>query len=149
MAAAITGLFGLVLLLHGGASSSANTGVAAPGGATHSPTNTATPNPATAYVGTWHNTNSNTQTWVSIEINLQGDYIVAHFYGACSPTPCDDGSASARFSGSPVHLSLDPGFEVETFVLNVTGTTLQVTTFTHFTDHSGRSDYTAQDTFQQ
>ena len=103
----------------------------------------------TRYVGKWQNVDPNTRDWVRIEISAAGNTLVAHFYGACSPTPCDAGSASATFAGDPVHMHADESFATRDFTLSLAGNTLHVTTFTHFTDNSGRADYTIQDDFQQ
>jgi len=104
---------------------------------------------ASDYAGTWNNVDPNTRAWVRVVIALQGNTITAHFYGACSPTPCDAGSASASFNGNPVHVTLNNGFAVRSITLLLSGSTLQVTTATHFTDNSGRGDYTTQDNFQK
>jgi len=100
-------------------------------------------------VGTWQNSDPNTRDWVSIEITAQGNTLSAHFFGACTPTPCDAGSTSTSYTGNPVHLHLIESFATRDFTLTLTGSNLHVTTFTHFTDNSGRSDYTIQDDFHQ
>jgi len=119
---------------------------------TPTPTITATPTTGpviTSFVGTWQNSDPNTRDWVSIEITAQGNTLSAHFFGACTPTPCDAGSTSTSYTGNPVHLHLIESFATRDFTLTLTGSNLHVTTFTHFTDNSGRSDYTIQDDFHQ
>jgi len=116
---------------------------------TNVPTSPPTPNPTAAFAGTWYNVDPNTGNWVRIEITLQENTITAHFWGACKSTPCDAGSASTLFDGNPVQVSLYEDYGVEQITLFLTGEILQVTTYTHFTDNSGRSDFTTQDNFQQ
>jgi len=122
---------------------------------TSTPTPTVTPTTAPAgsaitnYVGTWQNSDPNTRDWVSVDITAQGKTLTAHFYGACTPTPCDAGSTSASYQGSPVYLHMVESFATRDFTLTLSGSILHVTTFTHFTDNSGRSDYTVQDDFHQ
>ncbi len=113
-----------------------------------------TPTPATdsgitSFVGTWQNIDPNTRGWVRIEISAEGNTLFAHFFGACTPTPCDAGSTSAPFEGNPVHMHADESFATRDFTLSLAGDTLYVTTFTHFTDNSGRADYTRQDDFHR
>lgn len=124
---------------------------------TDTPTPTPTPTPTTAptgptisnFLGVWFNVDPNTNDWVRVEITADGNTLIAHFFGACSPTPCDAGSASAPFTGDPVSLQLVESFATRDITLLLNGNMLQVTTHTNFTDNSGRSDYTTQDTFHQ
>lgn len=116
---------------------------------TVTPTTTPTGSAITNYVGTWQNSDPNTRDWVSVDITAQGNTLTAHFYGACTPTPCDAGSTSATYQGSPVYLHMVESFATRDFTLTLSGSILHVTTFTHFTDNSGRSDYTVQDDFHQ
>ena len=115
------------------------------------PTLTVTPPGITinSFVGVWNNVDPNTRGWIRIEITAQGNTLTAHFFGACTPTPCDAGSTSAPFEGNPVHLQANDSFATRDITLFLAGDTLHVATFTHFTDNSGRADYTRQDDFHQ
>ncbi|MHB8433358.1 MAG: hypothetical protein ACYC8W_08355 [Candidatus Tyrphobacter sp.] len=71
-------------------------------------------------------------------------------WGSCSPTPCDwglrplhvyGGTTSARF-GAWGTATFTSSFSVTRVVIEYGMTGLGVRTFTHFTDNSGRSDYT-------
>jgi serine/threonine protein kinase len=101
----------------------------------------------TDFVGVWQNVDANTRDWIRVEITAQGNTLTAHFFGACTPTPCDAGSTSTTYAGSPVSMTLTGSFATRTFTLTLNGSILHITTFTHFTDNSGRPDYTIQDDF--
>jgi hypothetical protein len=116
------------------------------------PTNTPTPTPTPAptiqnFVGIWYNIDTQTRNWVRVEISTDGNILVAHFFGACSPTPCDAGSTTSVYNGNPVTMHMVASFATRDFTLLLQGNILHITTFTHFTDNSGRSDYTTQDDF--
>ncbi len=150
------GLIGVFLLLAGlflyiVPSATASSTPTIPSTPTLTPTPTPTPTGPTivSFVGVWQNVDPHTRDWIRIEVIAQGNTLVAHFFGACEPTPCDAGSASALFEGNPVHLHAVESFATRDFTLSLAGDTLHVATFTHFTDNSGRSDYTAQDDFHQ
>jgi hypothetical protein len=109
------------------------------------------PIPIESFVGTWLNNNSSTRDWTKIEITSEGGALFAHIWGACHPTDCDAGIASATYNGNPARMSIDSGFAIFsfTFSLNESGNTLHVTTFTHYTDNSGREDMTSEDDFHK
>jgi hypothetical protein len=117
-------------------------------------TDTPTPTPATTptlqnFVGVWYNVDVNTRDWVRVEISADGNILVAHFFGACTPTPCDAGTTTAPYNGNPLHMHLVESFATRDFTLLLQGNILHITTFTHFTDNSGRQDYTIYDDFHQ
>ena len=62
---------------------------------------------------------------------------------------CSDDGASARYSGNPVLMIIDDGSEKYNFTLSLNGDTLHVTTFTDYTDNSGRADQTLEDDFRK
>jgi hypothetical protein len=102
-------------------------------------------------IGTWINDNTvpDTRGWVSIDIAASGNNISAHFFGDCEPDPCDAGSASTAFTGTSFKVPLITDFKTQTITLSLAGGTLQVKTFTHFTDNSGRADMTKTETFHK
>jgi hypothetical protein len=100
-------------------------------------------------VGNWMNTDPNTGGWIRVQITQYGGSYSVHIWGACTPTPCDGGSAPLVMDGpTTAHAFFNHGFATRnmTFLL-LSPSELKVTTFTHFTDNSGRSDYTKIDTF--
>ena len=99
------------------------------------------------FVGTWNNTNKNTGAWIRLEIATKGNMIAVHFFGNCTPTPCDAGTAMAVYAGNPFIVTADAGFATRKHTLTLTGSTLHGTTFTHFTDGSGRADFTSEDDY--
>jgi hypothetical protein len=114
------------------------------------PTSTPTPTPTIqSFVGIWYNVDTNTRDWVRVEISADGNILVAHFFGACTPTPCDAGTTTAPYNGNPMHMHLVASFATRDFTLLLQGNILHITTFTHFTDNSGRQDYTIHDDFHQ
>jgi len=101
------------------------------------------------FVGNWMNIDPNTGGWIRAVITQYGESYSVHIWGACTPNPCDGGSAPLVVDGpTAAHAFFNHGFATlnMTFLLLSQGE-LQITTFTHFTDNSGRTDYTRIDTF--
>ena len=103
-------------------------------------------------VGTWKNTNSATRDIVEIIITASGVSVSVHAFGACSPSPCDWGAVPALAYSTGVGSTPAIGFTANykfsfstvTLVGHLAGHLLDVESFTHFTDGSGRNDYYAQ-----
>ena len=101
--------------------------------------------------GNWVNVDSKTRDLVRIVI--QG--MSVHPYGACTPTPCDWGVLTAKSTTKQVGnvkraalvavRTTSSEQETLTISLNQDGRLL-VDVLTHFTDKSGRKDYTAANT---
>jgi chitodextrinase len=75
-----------------------------------------------------------------------------HVWGACHPSDCDWGTVGAtKQSDSQLTAFYDPGFAEENVTLTYDRSSglLTVTVFTHFTDDSGRADYTSTDTLSR
>lgn len=89
----------------------------------------------------------------AIQIGVNGLAVTVHLFGACTPTYCDWGEVEALAYGPSVSSDLsstgsvltsqyDFGFaDVAVIIRRVSKVRLQVETFTHFKDSSGRSDY--------
>jgi len=100
-------------------------------------------------VGTWVNCDSATRGLVRMVIAAAGAGISVHGFGACSPTPCDWGTAPGVAyadnvtSTSPVAFTTKYKFNFkETIVVGrLNAGCLIVETFDNFTDGSGRSAY--------
>lgn len=112
------------------------------------------------FVGKWVNSDSNTNGITKINIALvSGTFTVAAF-GKCTPTDCDFGVSTVTAFGPDVSAVLPDkvgalmavfkeSFAVDTLIINpAKGDTLQVQDFVHFTDNSGRTDYTKTYTFE-
>lgn len=97
-------------------------------------------------IGYWVNVNSATRSIVRIPITQTSVGVFAHAYGACSPTACDWGLA--RVSGvNPGFATYNQGFATKYLTITRSGLYLVVSTYVHFTDHSGRADYSTVDRF--
>lgn len=105
-----------------------------------------------ALVGTWVNVDHHTRGMVRLMITANGNAITVHGFGACTPTPCDWGTAPGIVYAENV--TATPGiaftatynfsFKHTTLVGHLLDGALLVESFDHFTDKSGRSDYYAQ-----
>jgi hypothetical protein len=113
------------------------------------PTITPTLLPIDSFVGTWVNVDTNPQGRTKIEITSESGSLIAHFWGACVPTDCDAGSTTAFYTSYPILMILDRGFVIRNFTLSLNGDTLHVTTFSHYTDNSGRPDMTVEEDFRK
>jgi hypothetical protein len=112
--------------------------------------------PTGGLVGTWLNVDSNANGTVKIVIsNGANGTLKVHTYGACSPTPCDNGTKTALDYSASVDSSrakaftftANAGFMSEIMTGVLKSGRLVVTDFSHFTDGSGRYDYVITDTF--
>jgi len=104
----------------------------------------------TSFLGDWRNIDPNTRGNVRVQISQLGGLYQIRIWGQCHPDPCDWGNVALNFYGRGVEggdryyalAVYQFGFETVHVTLSfVSGGTLQVTTFTHFTDASGRADY--------
>jgi hypothetical protein len=76
-------------------------------------------------------------------------------WGACTPNPCDMGSAPLTTYGQSVSdmnhkiatASYDMTFKKVIMTLRISGNSLYVETYNQFTDNSGRQNYWTQDRF--
>jgi hypothetical protein len=109
---------------------------------------------ASALDGDWQNIDPNTRGIV--EIVISGRRV--HPFGACHPTACDQGVIKAKSFASSVDSSdirrlvakehTDFSQVEITLSLEPDGR-LRADRFTHFTDESGRADYSAVDYFKR
>jgi hypothetical protein len=102
--------------------------------------------------GDWLNVDANTRGIV--EILIGGNRV--HPYGACHPTPCDWGAIKARSFASSVDSSdvvrltakKKTNFSAIEMTLSLEADgRLRAEVFTHFTDNSGRADYSTVNYF--
>jgi hypothetical protein len=108
------------------------------------------------FLGTWKNTNPATPSVVKYVITRQEDgSLLVHEYGACSPTPCDNGTSNAIAYGASTTTPTatrflapsDYGFQREVRIGSLVNGVLHVSAWIQFTDGSGRSNYGAAETF--
>ncbi len=60
---------------------------------------------SSTFNGTWNNVNPATTGIVKLVITSKGNPVHVHWYNACTPTPCDMGTASASFNTEPLVVS--------------------------------------------
>jgi len=116
------------------------------------PTGTAIFPPIESFVGIWHSSNP----WPKIVIASDGNTLFANIRYACErpvywifPKDCELGVTSATYTGNPVFMVIDYGSETYNFTFSLNGETLHVTTFTDYTDNSGRTDETHEQKFSK
>jgi hypothetical protein len=107
--------------------------------------------PVTAsFAGIWKNTDPNTRGLVEIDIGQTPTGLTVRPWGSCTPTPCDWGTqfVSVPSDATNFDIQWDESFAVRSqhYELGSDGR-LAVRTMTHFTDASGRADYTSDETF--
>jgi hypothetical protein len=108
-------------------------------------------------IGTWVNVNPATRSIVKVVVGWAGGHLTIHAYGACSPTPCDWGSVNGLAYGDNVSSKIANSFSaIYAFAFKDTiltgllqGILLEVTSFDHFKDGSGRSDYHTREYFRR
>ena len=117
------------------------------------------PAPSTALAGTWVNTNHATRNVVDLVVATTGRGITVDGFGACSPSACEWGRIAGTVFGPDASAATGTAFAAQwnfgfarTVLLAVYSApkkvpTLTVREFTTFTDASGRSNYTADETF--
>ena len=130
---------------------------------TGSPTDTSahntSPNPVplNEFSGSWKNVDPQARGLTTIQIRVAGNKAWVHAWGSCSPRDCDWGEVEATAFAPDVSSHAvrsvaavyTTGFSQTHLTLHAgTSETLEVESATHFTDKSGRSDYSAKDSFQ-
>lgn len=115
--------------------------------------------PVASLAGTWINNSSSPATSDVILSQAADGSLLVHAYGNCVPTACDMGQVGGvTFGAGPTSTTgrrfLAPyafGFKNELMAgsLSADGATLTVTSYSQFTDGSGRSNYTITETFHR
>jgi hypothetical protein len=96
--------------------------------------------------GEWVNKSPVTNGIAAILVRASGTDLLAHVWGTCRPVNCDWGESELERQGSALHVTWWQGFATVTQTLTlVDDTTLRIDTFNHFTDYSGRKDFTQTD----
>jgi len=111
------------------------------------------------FSGEWKNADPNTRGVTALEIRVMGANVTVHAWGQCQPQDCDWGqvnayayasSVSSNLAASAEAVSADfrTNFSQTLLVMRaVPGNRLRAEVFTHFTDNSGRTNYTDVYTF--
>ncbi len=104
-------------------------------------------------IGIWNNENPNTTGITKVELTLNGGFIVAQMWGACTPTACDWGEISVPLSSiadSMLALKWNQGFAIVTQECTILPNgELQVLSHIHFIDNSLRQDFDETDIFNR
>jgi hypothetical protein len=103
--------------------------------------------------GTWMNADHKTRDLIRLMIELKGNEITVHAFGACTPNPCDWGAVPGMVFAESVcsvpSVAFTSLYKFDFAEITLVGRlykeALFVETFTHFIDHSGRADYFAMD----
>lgn len=110
------------------------------------------------FIGNWLNVNQATRGIMAIQMGRQNGQADMRAWGACSPTPCKWGQTRMSFLApsvssqevSEARAVFVTGFSRTELTLRPVGNgMLRVESMTHFTDNSGRSDYTETETFRR
>jgi hypothetical protein len=108
-----------------------------------------------ALAGEWHNADAATRGLTRLVVGENPATV--HAWGSCHPSDCDWGAVPA----SAFRQSVDGGSEAAlqahfktganetTLIITPVGDELRVETLTHFTDKSGRADYSVRDQFRR
>lgn len=116
-----------------------------------SPPSSSTSNMAVGeLLGTWTNQDGNTSGMTKLIITKVDDNTVGmQGFGKCSPNDCNWGTITTTLSQPYTMGVYQFGFKHTRISVRRAGSELQVQTFDHYTDQSGRQDRTSQYTFVQ
>ncbi len=116
-----------------------------------SPPSSSTSNTAISeLLGTWTNQDGNTSGMTKLIVTKVDDNTVGlQGFGKCSPNDCDWGMITTTLSQPYTMGVYQFGFKQTRISVRRAGSGLQVQTFDHYTDQSGRQDRTSQYTFVQ
>jgi hypothetical protein len=113
------------------------------------------------FEGHWKNVNPQTRGVVELDIRVHGLDVDVKAWGACTPHPCEIGNIDAHLYAPSVDSNLEAtaralivnyhdSFSNRTLVIEPRGEgELSAQMFTHFTDHSKRTNYVESGTFSR
>lgn len=113
------------------------------------------------FLGDWINVDANTHSVPKLSVSLADKDVSVHVWGACQPTPCDWGevkadafaqnvSSNALSDATVLQGVFKTSFAETNFSVRPDGADkLRFETATHFTDNSGRSNYSSTDIFKR
>ncbi len=100
----------------------------------------------TQFLGFWVNEDPNTSGITKGDITESGENLAVQLWGKCHPTDCDWGSVTTAKTDAGdciLELTWVQSFAERTQTIEfITDERIKVVTHTHFTDGSGRADYT-------
>lgn len=106
------------------------------------------PNEYSQFIGDWKNSDIFTGGIVKAVVRGDSKGPIIHLFGSCQPTYCDWGEINTNYSTGEIHGRYIFGFATNDVVLSLTpDNRLKIVDFTHFTDESGRKDYTSTNYF--
>ena len=107
--------------------------------------------PIASFLGNWTNQVPNTRSITHASIGANATTIYVHMWGKCTPTDCDWGQTTtpaANAANGVLYLAWAFSFAVDTQQVTILPDgRLAVNGHTHFTDNSGRADYSYTDYF--
>jgi tetratricopeptide (TPR) repeat protein len=105
------------------------------------------------FSGIWINQDPNTGSITRIEIKQIANQLKIHMWGSCTPTDCDWGTVDVDVSDATdgeLNVTWDQGFAIRDQKISYQKSgSLIVTTHTHYTDNSGRSDRDDESAFSR
>lgn len=112
------------------------------------------------FAGKWVNADSETGGLTKLKITVSGTNVAVQAWGRCHPTDCDWGSVKGVAYATSVSSNLasdargiiavfKESFKESTMIIQPTGNHLRVSTYTRFTDGSGRTNYVSEETFNK
>ncbi len=105
------------------------------------------------FQGHWRNPNPQVGELIQLDITFDGREVNVKAWGDCKPNPCDLGHTDAHIYADGRNSNFETGtkallvtyvqsFSVKTLLIEPQPPSqLRVSMFTHFTDHSGRTDF--------
>ena len=105
-----------------------------------------------AYVGYWRNADPATRSITNLHVYYASPYHADRVdaWGKCHPTDCYWGTATIIPDGTPTaRATYRFSFATKSVYMWRDGSLLRTYTYTHFTDHSGRADYSTNDIFRR
>jgi len=92
--------------------------------------------------GTWINTSARTRSIDRLSLQFTSPTSAAiSVFGSCTPTDCPWGTQHITYTMPVLYSYYNQGFATKEVVVGGDGPQIQVQTFVHFTDNSGRKDY--------
>ncbi len=104
----------------------------------------------TTFVGYWRNADAHTSDITAMHVYFSMSYNAdrVDVWGKCHPTDCYWGTATIVPDGSPTVLATyHQSFATKSVYMWRDGSLLRVYAYVHFTDNSGRKDYSTKDIF--
>jgi len=86
-------------------------------GAQSQPVRNAPEPPKNMFIGNWKNDNPQTRGITRLEVRQEGEAVLVHAWGACSPQDCDWGAQPAAISAGSASVTWEQGFVLRKMTL--------------------------------